>query len=159
VGYNPNDHVWTAEDDKLLTEGWLGGRSCVTLAKELGVTKNSLVGRKGRLGLPNRLSPIRGGSANFKGRSGKRKVRVGSVTLPPIVAPIFVAPLPEPVMEQVVEVRCAPSPKLVTRRTTACCWPIGEPGTKTFRFCDDTARAGKPYCREHHAIAYISRAA
>ncbi len=35
-----------------------------------------------------------------------------------------------------------------------CCWPIGEPGTASFRFCDVPNEAGKPYCLDHCAIAY-----
>jgi len=40
-------------------------------------------------------------------------------------------------------------------RTVACCWPIGEPGTKSFRFCDADATPGKPYCAEHAQLAYV----
>ncbi len=40
-------------------------------------------------------------------------------------------------------------------RTVSCCWPIGEPGTKSFRFCDAAAAGGKPYCGEHAAVAYV----
>jgi GcrA cell cycle regulator len=41
------------------------------------------------------------------------------------------------------------------RSSPACCWPIGEPGTKTFQFCDDTSLPGKPYCGEHAKLAYV----
>jgi GcrA cell cycle regulator len=37
----------------------------------------------------------------------------------------------------------------------ACCWPLGEPGTKTFRFCDAEAAQGKPYCQAHAQLAYV----
>lgn len=40
-------------------------------------------------------------------------------------------------------------------RSLTCCWPIGEPGTKSFRFCDDGAFPGKPYCAAHAAVAYV----
>ncbi len=40
-------------------------------------------------------------------------------------------------------------------RQTSCCWPIGEPGTKSFRFCDAEAAQGKPYCTEHAQLAYV----
>jgi GcrA cell cycle regulator len=36
-----------------------------------------------------------------------------------------------------------------------CCWPIGEPGTKGFRFCEAQATQGKPYCPQHVAVAYV----
>jgi GcrA cell cycle regulator len=48
------------------------------------------------------------------------------------------------------------APPVQTRRSApACCWPIGEPGTKAFRFCDDTSLPGKPYCDEHAKLAYV----
>jgi GcrA cell cycle regulator len=40
-------------------------------------------------------------------------------------------------------------------RLVACCWPLGEPGTKSFRFCDAEAAAGKPYCLAHAQVAYV----
>ncbi len=36
-----------------------------------------------------------------------------------------------------------------------CSWPEGEPGTAAFRFCGRPAVAGKPYCAEHCARAYV----
>ena len=36
-----------------------------------------------------------------------------------------------------------------------CSWPEGEPGTDAFRFCGRPAVAGKPYCGEHCARAYV----
>jgi GcrA cell cycle regulator len=50
-------------------------------------------------------------------------------------------------------VRVMPAPRAA--RHAACCWPIGEPGTKTFRFCDDEALSGKPYCNAHAQLAYV----
>jgi GcrA cell cycle regulator len=60
--------------------------------------------------------------------------------------------------EPVVIVKSAPPLRAVSPRigrASACCWPIGEPGTKSFRFCDAAATAGKPYCTEHAQIAYV----
>ncbi len=36
-----------------------------------------------------------------------------------------------------------------------CSWPEGDPGTDAFRFCGRPAVAGKPYCGEHCARAYV----
>jgi GcrA cell cycle regulator len=57
----------------------------------------------------------------------------------------------------------APAPRTVMQASTiqarrsapSCCWPIGEPGTKTFRFCDDVSVPGKPYCDDHAKLAYV----
>jgi GcrA cell cycle regulator len=49
-----------------------------------------------------------------------------------------------------------PSAHIQGRRPApSCCWPIGEPGTKSFRFCDDLSISGKPYCDQHAKLAYV----
>lgn len=40
-------------------------------------------------------------------------------------------------------------------RVVTCCWPLGEPGTKSFHFCDAASVPGKPYCEEHAQLAYV----
>lgn len=41
--------------------------------------------------------------------------------------------------------------------TAPCCWPLGDPGTKSFRYCDERTQRGSPYCGEHHKLAYVPR--
>ncbi len=58
-----------------------------------------------------------------------------------------------------------PSPGLASRplstgprmsgRVVTCCWPIGEPGTKDFHFCDVPSEPGRPYCEDHVKVAYV----
>lgn len=43
---------------------------------------------------------------------------------------------------------------LPTTNERMCQWPIGNPGEPGFRFCDQTALAGRPYCHEHCSLAY-----
>jgi len=40
-------------------------------------------------------------------------------------------------------------------RVVTCCWPIGEPGTRSFCFCDAQSVPGKPYCSDHAQLAYV----
>ncbi|MDQ5955521.1 MAG: GcrA cell cycle regulator [Patescibacteria group bacterium] len=47
------------------------------------------------------------------------------------------------------------TPKRAVRAVTTCLWPIGEPGKRGFRFCDDASAPGKPYCDEHVKLAYV----
>ena len=49
----------------------------------------------------------------------------------------------------------APAPAYVSRRPNPCCWPIGQPGTREFRFCDEAAAFGKSYCPAHMMVAYL----
>ncbi len=39
-----------------------------------------------------------------------------------------------------------------------CRWPIGHPGEPGFRFCAEPRQQGRPYCREHCALAYRGKA-
>jgi GcrA cell cycle regulator len=66
---------------------------------------------------------------------------------PAPLLPVMQKPLPV----SLVPLR-APTP---VRSGATCQWPIGEPGTKAFRFCDDASMAGKPYCCEHAKLAYV----
>ena len=75
-------------------------------------------------------------------------IRPVTVEVPKPAAPaVAIGPAPRP----------APShpPVQVRRSAPTCCWPIGDPGTKSFRFCDDMSAAGKPYCDEHAKLAYV----
>lgn len=80
---------------------------------------------------------------------------------PERVAPKAVEPLrpvveaPRPVSYAITPPARVAAPPRPYARSLTCCWPIGEPGTKTFGFCDDGAVAGKPYCATHAAIAYV----
>jgi GcrA cell cycle regulator len=67
------------------------------------------------------------------------------------MAPVTMAPPSPPVA------KAAPMRVLSGRggRLTVCCWPIGEPGTENFRFCDADAVPGKPYCAQHAELAYV----
>jgi GcrA cell cycle regulator len=68
--------------------------------------------------------------------------------MPVLDPPPRLAERPAPVL------RAIPAPR-PGARITPCCWPIGEPGKSSFRFCDVDAIAGKPYCEEHSALAYV----
>jgi GcrA cell cycle regulator len=76
---------------------------------------------------------------------------------PVMARPIVAPPVPRPV----VRPAAAPSPRPVPAaprpygRIVTCCWPIGEPGTREFRFCDVPSEPGRPYCEDHVKVAYV----
>lgn len=160
---------WTEETIERLRGLWAEGLSTAEIGRRMGISKNAVVGKAHRLNLPARPSPIRRDGPGAPARAPTPRRIVGS-TLPPLAAAaepvtttapaIATAPvMPRPVMREPVAVVKAPPPlRAVTPRvgrSSACCWPIGEPGTKSFRFCDAAAAGGKPYCYEHAQIAYV----
>jgi GcrA cell cycle regulator len=171
---------WTEDTIVRLRGLWAEGHSTAEIGRRLGVSKNAVVGKAHRLDLPARPSPIRrdGGEGIAMRRPPAR--RVAGPTLPPLSSGNAAQAVPAPVTAQqplaprltsqpepgpvaavrVVPPVAAPAPRVqaVPRpyaRTLTCCWPIGEPGTKSFRFCDAEASSGKPYCATHAALAYV----
>jgi GcrA cell cycle regulator len=160
---------WNDETIGRLRVLWSEGHSTAEIGRRMGVSKNAVVGKAHRLSLPARPSPIRRDGAPSLAPRQPAPRRVIGPTLPPLEAaevvvevapapvavptiqPVSVALRPVPVLRAVA----APAPAPGRHRTISCCWPIGEPGTKSFRFCDSDAMQSKPYCAEHAQLAYV----
>ena len=65
----------------------------------------------------------------------------------------------EPDAELPARPRIAPMPQIMSRslgRVITCQWPIGEPGTRDFHFCDVPSEPARSYCVLHCTKAYPS---
>jgi GcrA cell cycle regulator len=154
---------WSDETIVRLRSLWDEGHSTAEIGRRLGVSKNAVVGKAHRLDLPARPSPIRrdGPQSGVPRRPSPR--RASGPTLPPLSSTSgSLAEAPRPLIPpQPVPRPPPPAPprvQVVPRaygRTIACCWPIGEPGTPSFRFCSADSFPGKPYCAEHAELAYV----
>ena len=145
---------WTEETIIRLRNLWNEGHSTAEIGRRMGVTKNAVVGKAHRLTLPPRPSPIRRDTMQAAPRVVSR--RASGPTLPPLTVSNVVALTQEPARtERAAAARASTPPLRAGLRVSACCWPIGEPGSRSFRFCDGEALHGKPYCREHAQIAYV----
>jgi GcrA cell cycle regulator len=142
---------WSDETILRLRELWAEGHSTAEIGRRMGISKNAVVGKAHRLNLPPRPSPIRRQDGEARARPPAPR-RVSGPTLPSLEASAPAEPppaaRPAPVLRPVPVSRSS-------GRTAACCWPIGEPGTSSFRFCDAEALGGKPYCAEHAQLAYV----
>lgn len=167
--------VWDAETIRLLRDLWTQGLSTAEIGRRLGSSKNAVIGKAHRLELDARPSPIRReavkpvteGSAPYSRMAGPTLPPLASASAPAVASPpsnvrplrsvpatgqrpavpaVATPPTPHQVMSAPIQVR---------RSAPSCCWPIGEPGTKTFRFCDDVSMPSKPYCDEHASLAYV----
>ena len=145
---------WTDDVIDRLKALWLEGHSTAEIGRRMGISKNAVVGKAHRLNLAGRPSPIRRGPPGERPRRAAAK-RVVGPTLPTMAAPatrdtVAVQPPVPPAPAPLRAVRTTGGGRLI-----ACCWPIGEPGTRSFRFCDDESLPGKPYCGTHAALAYV----
>jgi GcrA cell cycle regulator len=172
---------WNDETIARLRTLWNEGLSTAEIGRRMAVSKNAVVGKAHRLGLAARPSPIRRDALAASTPRPVTPRRVVGPTLPPLTAtlptpdqlrtgdrldprgsakpPLSPPRIAKPPVQSVAPapVTAAPVRAVAHRgsRLVACCWPIGEPGTKSFRFCDEDALTGKPYCAEHAQLAYV----
>jgi GcrA cell cycle regulator len=154
---------WTDETIERLRALWAEGLSTAEIGRRMNISKNAVVGKAHRLNLPARPSPIRRDAGGSMPRPPVPR-RVTGPTLPPLATASVPVEPAAPMPRMAVPARPAareparPAPRPAAPRVgraSVCCWPIGEPGTASFRFCDAEASAGKPYCAEHAAVAYV----
>ena len=148
---------WNEEAIARLREMWAEGLSTAEIGRRLGVTKNAIVGKAHRLVLPPRPSPIRRNTdaGHVPRRSETR--RAGGATLVDLdIGADAARPTPRPAAPRgPAMLRTVPAPLRPAVRVSTCCWPLGDPGTPSFRFCSDPAMTNKPYCEQHAALAYV----
>lgn len=162
---------WNEHAIARLRELWADpANSTAGIGRILGCGKNAVVGKAGRLDLPRRPSPIvLGHPGPRKPQQVSRHVRMEAAKLPGLAS----VPTPPPVVHddanphrdaslanggiraRVIKVEDAPRPVFKPMASRPCCWPIGEPRTPTFRYCDANAVPGKPYCESHCQVAYV----
>lgn len=156
------DDPWPEAQIKRLHELWAHEElSTTAIGRALGKSKNAVVGKARREGLPPRPSPI------IRRPDGPRPPRIPRAprsTIPPlacVAAPAATparttppAPVAPAIRKPAPVIVAAPPPPV---RRTPCCWPIGEPGRPGFRFCDEPSDGRTPYCAPHAAQAYEPR--
>lgn len=153
--------VWTDDKVKQLVQLWDSGQSITQIGKALGMTRNAVVGKAHRIGLAKRASPIMRSDKPAQPRQPAQHHHGGHHGGGH-------APAPQP--RRVVEAREEPavpaisggqlSPAMLAALTPTsgprCKWPIGDPKSAEFDFCEQVALPSKPYCAAHCAMAYTN---
>ena len=152
---------WTEADIARLREFWAKGHSTSEIGRLMGISKNAVVGKAHRLKLPSRPSPIRArGSSPKPVRLPRVKASAPTPAPRPLETPrstnmpldvaITVTPLPPP-----------PAARPARHGSDRlCAYPMGEPGTRGFRYCDAPVEDTKqPYCPEHRALCFLVKPA
>ena len=146
--------AWTEEMINDLKQMWKDGLTTNEIAKRLGVSKNSIVGKVHRLNLKARPSPIKKKEEvttaetpvvkeekEEKAKTASKKLKKVSIT------PVNIAKPKEAKKDQHL--------KLTELDNHTCRWPLGDPRDDNFCFCGKAVRGGQTYCEEHSAIAYV----
>jgi len=125
---------WTPTKIKLLMQYWADGLSARQIGAKLGTTRNAAIGKVHRLKLQPKPKPEPKPKPQPEPRSTK-------------------ATPPRPIVNPVVPVgdACAATMALVA---DSCRWPMGDPCTDRFMYCDKKKLEDYPYCDEHCRKAY-----
>ncbi len=136
---------WTDERIEILKVLWNEGLSTSKIAEKLGggFTRNAIIGKRVRLGLPERGKAIPVGDKRMRSRRHLAAARSQCSWQPSADAPRS-APV----------LRVAEQPKVgsVTfdeLQPHHCRWPLGGHHDKPERFCGCEKLPGRSYCREH----------
>ena len=125
---------WTPALIERLIQLWSDGLTCSEIAAQIpGSTRNSVIGKIHRLGLPGRPSPVRASG------NAPRKPP------PPAVKP---PSFPEPVPEVIEPLHM----DMMALESNNCKWPYGAGASITF--CGHPIAPGKPYCQSHCKVAF-----
>lgn len=140
--------LWFARGDsgKALSCGEIGKRLVVGKGKPR--TKNSIVSKVHKLGLPGRPSPIKSGEPKPQTPKPERATPNRRIAKPKY------KPANLDTEERPRGRKMRPVNLSVQLSAHACSWPLGCPRSPDFRFCGQPAIAGKSYCPEHYARAY-----
>lgn len=116
-----------------------------------GLTKNQIIGKLQRInGAPSKRSDERNGSIS----SGLARAPAGSQ---PKSALSEFGPYASWRQKHEAANRLLPTSRPVTlakRERNQCCWPLGNPRDKAFRFCGASIEVPATYCDDHRAMAY-----
>lgn len=140
---------WSDENKALFRTWWAEGVKTAEIGRRFGISKNSVVSKRRRMGLPERGSPIiRDGGA--RAARHLRLVWRPTATLAPL-ASVQTRPVAIPAAKPEL---AAPVRPAVRRVRAPCLWPEGE--KPDYRWCGDPVAAlGVPYCRDHMKRAYV----
>lgn len=147
--------AWTEKMVEDLRQMWLEGLTASEIAKNLGVSKNSIVGKVHRLCLTARPSPIKKKDGDmpevelFKEQAPATENAPANVQKQTCAAEVSESAAVEKSTEPALGI------KLVNLDSHTCRWPLGDPRDDNFGFCGKKVRAGQTYCDEHSAMAYV----
>lgn len=129
--------MWTEAKEELLRDLWDRGFSASEIGRQIGKSRNAVLGKKDRLGLKERKPHRR---PRLKTPKPAPEPRLSIFPTAPSVL------LPDPAPHERVS--------LLDRKAGQCKFPLGDPKHDDFGFCGRKRVPGQPYCPSHAARAY-----
>jgi len=162
----PKRASWDPERVEEMKRRFDAGLSCSQIARELGVTRNAVLGKLHRLRL-TRPRDLASGQIEQR-RAARlarpktprppspriwlpRRLRLNVAAQHELLAEAFWAAPPR--VEE-VPIHNGRGCTLLELGSAHCRWPINNPGAADFCFCGNEPVKGLPYCAGHARIAY-----
>jgi GcrA cell cycle regulator len=141
-------YSWNAQSDEELARLWAAGHTTMQIAAAFGVTKNSIIGRAHRIGLPARPGPINRPNGY---QAPPRTARNPKITLP------LIAVAPSPVVPQK---RAGRVQRSAVSASAKCQFPLWKHKTEpTHRYCNAPAALGSSWCNACREVVFTGRTA
>jgi GcrA cell cycle regulator len=154
-----NCATWNSERIEQLKRGFQAGLSCSQIAREIGVTRNAVIGKMSRLGLTRpkdvstrqleqrRLAKLARPKTAMTRRSPRPSIFVQNEML--------MAAFSQPQLRvEDIPIRDGRGCTLLELGQGNCRWPVSSPGAADFCYCGNAPVDGLPYCPGHARIAY-----
>lgn len=150
---------WNDERVETLKKLWSEGLSASQIASRIGgVTRNAVIGKVHRLGLSGRAPTSRTSPPRPRPRiaaprrpAKPRFAAVNNVAMRPsyhLEAEPYVSTYEE------LDIPVTERKSLLDLVESSCRWPVGDPQTPEFHFCNRSKVAGLPYCEFHARRAF-----
>lgn len=137
--YNRAVVPWTPERDATMREMFEDGLSAAAVAKALGVSRSSVMGRSYRTGIKSKLKPFGTGYRLSPEEKAKRRPRRKAPRISEAIASLEVA-INEPLCLSIMELE-----------SHHCRYPVGD---FPFLYCGNVVAEGHSWCKGHCGIVY-----
>ena len=166
---------WTDERVEKLKKLWAQGLSASQIAAELGgVSRNAVIGKAHRLGLPDRKAKVGFNSESVRVARRQRKTELERLRRQAVDAPRRVRKhpwlgVPVEVVQPTSEPQTQPEEAFMEKGVTLmelddipalpsmCRWPFGDIRHSEITYCGHEPIDGYPYCGRHCRMAYRPR--
>ena len=134
--------TWSDAKTDRMIELYIDGMSTAAIGREIGMSKNAVIRKCHRLGLPGRPSPIKGHATHAPRPTPQARKRAARAVTAPIYTP---APIHYPKPLQIIGA-------IGSART--CQWIEGPAQGARTAFCGHASAPGRSWCDTHTAIVF-----
>jgi len=147
--------TWSTDRIEQLRRCFDAGLTCSQIAREIGVTRNAVIGKMNRMGLsrPRDVlsAQMRRAAKLARAKPERNWRRLTIIAQRKMLRDAY--PIAEP---EEIPIYNGRGCTLLELKQGQCRWPINEPGAENFCFCGNEAFQGFSYCAGHARLAYRS---